>query len=307
MRASSFPPEETVSVRVPLSNPFAGDGGQHPDPLLSERFLQLLRHVAIRPREELVLHLHHRDFGAERPVDVGELHPHRAAPKDDHGAGKRLLREGVVAGQDHPAVGLDPREPPHRRSGGHEDVLRRELLLPRPDGGGRENRRARGEQLDPVLLEEVRHAAGHPLRHLPASSYDGAVVRGKPLAPDPVRLGVAHILVQPCGGKDRLGRDAPPVDAHPAGLVAFGDRHAHPQLGRADRRHVASGPRSDHDQVELLHREILSVRSPTPRCAGRPRSGIASPLRRPRYGDRRRGSSTSSRGGRSPRRGPRAG
>ena len=33
-----------------------------------------------------------------------------------------------------------------------------------------EDRRGRGKQLDPVLLEAEGHAAGHPVRHLPASA-----------------------------------------------------------------------------------------------------------------------------------------
>ena len=50
--------------------------------------------------------------------------------------------------------------------------------------------------------------------------------------------------------QQRLGRDAAPVEADAAELVALDDRGLHAELRRADRRDIAARPAAEHDQVE---------------------------------------------------------
>ena len=50
--------------------------------------------------------------------------------------------------------------------------------------------------------------------------------------------------------QQRLGRDAAPVEADAAQLLALDDRGLQPELRCPDRRDVAAGPGTDHDDVE---------------------------------------------------------
>ena len=107
--------------------------------------------------------------------------------------------------------------------------------------------------------------------------------------------------------QERLGRNAPPVEADAARPIVLHRGHGEAELRAADRRHVAAGPGADDDDVErLAHRRVASVaRQPcrrserscergaaAPRAAASRPGGSARPWRRPSRGGRRRSSSS---------------
>src|SRR4029079_472491 len=61
---------------------------------------------------------------------------------------------------------------------------------------------------------------------------------------DVVELGVAQ---------ERLGGDAPDVEAHPAPVLGLDHRSLEPQLRGADRRHVAAKTSTEEDNIEVSH------------------------------------------------------
>ena len=78
-------------------------------------------------------------------------------------------------------------------------------------------------------------------------------------ADKPVVLGVLHVVVDLRRAQQRLGRDAAPVRADAAEIVAFHNRGLEPELGRADGRHVAARARADDDDVERCLPLAVSV------------------------------------------------
>ena len=81
------------------------------------------------------------------------------------------------------------------------------------------------------------------------------------------------LLEQLGGVQQRLGRDAADVEAGAAQRLAALDAGGlQPQLGGADRRHIAAGTGADHDQVEVSLCHFISFvprRRPGPSCGGR--------------------------------------
>src|SRR3546814_488614 len=65
-----------------------------------------------------------------------------------------------------------------------------------------------------------------------------------------VGFGVLDVAVDLGRAQQRLGRDAAPVQADAAELVALDDGGLEAQLGRADRRGIAAGAGAEDDDVE---------------------------------------------------------
>ena len=104
-----------------------------------------------------------------------------------------------------------------------------------------------------VLLHQPLHAGVQLPRDLPRPVDDLAQVERGLLHAQPVSGGMGHIMIDLAGPQQRLGRDAPPVEADAAQFLALDDRHLQPELAGPDRRHIAAGARAQDD-------EIVSVR-----------------------------------------------
>jgi len=93
-------------------------------------------------------------------------------------------------------------------------------------------------------------------------------VEAEIVASKPELRGAAHGVIELGGAKQRLGRDASPIEADAAEMLALDDRRLEPELGRADRRHIASGSGADHGKIELAlsalhaHHRPLSAEPP---------------------------------------------
>ena len=110
------------------------------------------------------------------------------------------------------------------------------------------------DHLDAVLAHQHADALDQPSGYLTAAVHRRAVVSLEPCD------GEAELLATPQQGDDlgvaqeRLGRNAPPVEAHPAQVFLLDQGDLQPQLGSADGGHVAARPRADDgDVVGLFH------------------------------------------------------
>jgi hypothetical protein len=94
---------------------------------------------------------------------------------------------------------------------------------------------------DLVLL----HQEGDALAELlcdPAAALHHRVDIGADLLRDQTIItGMLHIMIDFGRAQQRLGRNAAPVEADAAEILALDDRCFQTQLGRADRRDIAAG------------------------------------------------------------------
>ncbi len=74
----------------------------------------------------------------------------------------------------------------------------------------------------------------------------------------PKLVGVAHQLEDLGGAQQRLGRDAAPVEADAAQMLALDQRHLHAELCGPDGGDIAAGTAADDDQVEALGQSLAS-------------------------------------------------
>ena len=73
-------------------------------------------------------------------------------------------------------------------------------------------------------------------------------------------LQVVHEVEDLGRAQQRLGRDAAPVEADAAQMLALDEAGLHPELGRTDGGDVAAGAPADDDEVELLGHGASPVR-----------------------------------------------
>ena len=78
----------------------------------------------------------------------------------------------------------------------------------------------------------------------------GAEVEGDVLGQDAVLLRILHLIHQGRAGEHRLGRNTSPDQAGSAEhLLLLDDGHLLPELRRTNRRHIATGTRTDDDDI----------------------------------------------------------
>jgi hypothetical protein len=94
---------------------------------------------------------------------------------------------------------------------------------------------------DLVLLHQVRDALVELFRHCPAPADDLAEIRLHLAGDEAETVGVAHVVQHLARAQQRLGRNAPPVEADAAQELALDDRGLEAELARADRGDIAAG------------------------------------------------------------------
>jgi hypothetical protein len=228
--------------------PLAGEGGD----------------LLVLHGQDLRQHLHHRDLGAQRAEERGELDADR--PRADHQQrlGDRGGRHRLEVGPDELLVGLDARQHPRARARGDDDVFgliaaRRQHALGRLALGGLDRDPAGSvddglapDHRDLVLLHQEGDAGVEPSRHLARALNHRLGVVADLLRGEPVVLGVLELMEHLGRAQQRLGGDAAPVEADAAQVVALDDRRLEAELRRPDRRDVAARPGADDDDVEAL-------------------------------------------------------
>ncbi len=106
---------------------------------------------------------------------------------------------------------------------------------------------------DLVLLHQEVDALDDAGAHLARPRVGGAEGH-RGVALDAVLVLLVRQHVRELGvPEQRLGRDAADVEADAAPVLVLDDRHGLAELGRADRRDVATGAGSEHQHVEVSH------------------------------------------------------
>ena len=126
------------------------------------------------------------------------------------------------------------------------------LLAFHGEAGGAGQRALAHMHRDLVLLHQVRDALVELLGDTAAAFHHRFEI-GLDLAGDlePVILGVLGVVEDLGRAQQRLGRDAAPVEADTAEQFAFDDGGLEAQLRAADRRDIAAGAASEHDDVVI--------------------------------------------------------
>ena len=119
------------------------------------------------------------------------------------------------------------------------------------------------DHIDLVLLHQIPDAAVQPRRDAARAGDDGGNVGGdRAFELQAVILGVFGEMQDFRRAQQRLGRDAAPVEADAAQMLALDDGGLQPQLRGADRRHIAAGAGADDDDViGVCHGSASVVRS----------------------------------------------
>src|SRR5690606_22929165 len=224
--------------------------------LLLERLFKKGGHIRILDRHDAVEHFDHGHFGAHVAVETRELDPDRAGA-DDQEPGRHFgWRHRMPIGPHALAVGRRERQVALPRAGRDDDMLGGErlaaLLALHFELPGRGHPALAHVHGDLVLLHQVSDALVELLRH-PARALHHCLKSGLYLlGNEAILLGVLHVVINLGRAQQRLGRDAPPVEADPAEQLALDDRGLEPELRRADRRDVAAGARSEDDDIVLF-------------------------------------------------------
>ena len=136
------------------------------------------------------------------------------------------------------------------RAGGEHDRLGRDLLAADRHGALAGQRGLALDQVDLVLLEQARDAAGERRDDLLAACGDGRRSRPRGSADlDPELAGLADLGQHVGDAQHGLGGDAGVVEAAAADLVLLDHGGLHPELRGADRGDVATRPGADDHAV----------------------------------------------------------
>ena len=167
---------------------------------------------------------------------------------------------GVVGVDDRLAVARPRLDVDGRRSGGDDHVLGLyvvdravRLRFDRDLFGSTERRLAVGE-LDAVRFEERLDAADVGVDDVVLELRDAFAVDFGARDLEADRVGVFDVADHLADVQQRLGRDAAPVQADAADLVAIEADDLLAELAEPDRGVIAAGPRADDDGIELVLR-----------------------------------------------------
>ena len=199
-------------------------------------------------------------LGAKRVEEAGEFDAD-GARSDDQQLFRHVRRDQrVLVVPDQLAVRLQPRQLARPRAGGQDDGFRGDLLGPLV---GLDGHAAFAGQLGLphddrhlVLLEQVADAAGQLLGDAARPLHDRIQVIADAVGLQPEFFGAMHQVVHLGGPQHGLGRDAAPVQADAAQMLAFDTGHLEAQLRAPDRGHIAARPCADHHQVEILGHRV---------------------------------------------------
>ena len=219
-------------------------------------------------RQDAVEHFDDRHLGAHVAVEAGEFHADRAGADDQKRFRDRLRDHRFLVGPYQLAVGFEPGQRAGPRAGRQHDMRRREIghgFAVLRDG----NFAFTGEpglaieHGDLVLAHQMPDAVRQLLGDRTRAGDDllrvvADVFRGKAELVE-----VMQEMMDFGSAQQRLSRDAAPVQADSAQLVALDESCFHAELCRPDRRDIAARPAADHDQVKgiLGHRGSIGASS----------------------------------------------
>src|SRR5712692_10400781 len=230
----------------------------HGDTALDERLAQLFGDLGVHSGQHLVDQFDDRHLRTEGLVEVAELEANRARADYHNALRHTVVYERFLAGH-HAVAECHAGEELFARPSGDQNSLcldRFGLRCGLTAGGTQRDRMRTGdrgaglEQIDFVLAQEKANALGKFVGGLSAArdhafevrlyftDFDTVLARG---AADRFhRLG----RIEQC-----LGRNASPIEAYSAGLVALDDGGAHLELARPDRSDVSARAGTDYRKI----------------------------------------------------------
>ena len=162
---------------------------------------------------------------------------------------------GLLVGPDRLTVGFEPRQHPRPRPGGKDDVggahgLGHPAFLGHVKRAGACEPGVALDHRDPVLLHQVRDAAGELVCN-PARIGDDLLDIDRDLAhADSEIAEPAERVAELRDPEQRLGGDAPPVEADAAEAFPLDHGGLEAELARADRCDIAARAGADDDDVK---------------------------------------------------------
>ena len=148
--------------------------------------------------------------------------------------GKLCGHHRLFVGPDQFAVRLEPRQRPGAGAGGDDDVLGLDVgehLAACADHGDAplpSEPRSPFDHLDLVLAHEIGDAVGEPVGDFAAALDHAGKIEADIVAGEPELGRAAHRCVKLGGAQQRLGRDAAPIEADAAEMLALDDRGLQP-------------------------------------------------------------------------------
>jgi len=114
------------------------------------------------------------------------------------------------------------------------------------------------EDGDLVLAQQIGDAIGELLGDRARSRDDLAGIEADVFCGEPEFIETMEQMINLRAAQQRLGRDAAPIEADAAELLALDERRLHAELRSPDRSNVAARPAAEDDQVEgrLGHRTV---------------------------------------------------
>ncbi len=228
------------------------DAGADRDALLLEAALGDLRDVGVLGRQHAVQALVERHVGAQAGVRRGNLRTRGTGAHDGQRRRKLGQRPRLLRADHAAAEGRAGQRLLHRARGEDDDArsdLRAVEVAADLDVGVVGDHAVTLDDVDGVLLEESRHAAGQGLDDLLAPRAHRAEVDRRVVDRDAVIRCLADLTEHVGDAQHGLGGDAGVVQAAPADLVGLDDRRLHAELSGADRSDVAAGTGADDDAV----------------------------------------------------------
>ena len=220
-----------------------------------EHLVQRRRHLRVDAGGDPVEHLDDRDLAAEPTPDRPQLQSDVAAADHRQMARRRRQAQGAGGGDDPPLVDGQVGQGRRFRSAGDDHRLAGLHLESAVRGAhlhpvARQQPPAALEAGDLVLAQEVGDPFAKLGHHLALVPHDTVKIGPHIVYHDAERFEIARHL-QPLGGlEQRLGRNAPDVQAGPPEQFAVvDDRHRQAELARPDRTRVSARPAADDHQV----------------------------------------------------------
>ncbi len=170
--------------------------------------------------------------------------------------GEALWHHRLLVGPDEFAVRLEPRQRAGAGAGGDDDVLGLDIgehLAACADHGDAplpSEPRSPFDHFDLVLAHEVGDAVGQPVGDFAAALDHARKIEADIVGGQPELGGAPHRCVKLGGAQQRLGRDAAPIQADAAEMLALDDRGFQAELRGADGGDITAGASADDCQIE---------------------------------------------------------
>ena len=239
-------------------------GGQHLHALLFQDLRQILSQLTIQLGQQIGHALHQRYLTAKMTVKRGEFHTDNAAADDDDGLIRRVCAlQQLVGGHNARQLQSGNGRADVHRAGGGQDAFRGIPCHGAVRAGdihltGSGDLRRTLDDVHLCALQQRVDAGAQLLADAALEIEHLADVVGKAAVNAHTRA-VHGVVVDLRGVKQRLGRDAAPVQAGAAHLPALHDGGMQSQLGGAQRGGVPAGARADDDQLIVRHRSSSCV------------------------------------------------